>query len=100
MKNTKKSILLFAVAATLIFSSCGEAKEGEKKDSAPTVCDCVKMSEEMMNEMQEAGADEAKMKEIEEKYKETAEACKKLGEAAEGDPEAMKKLQEEASNCK
>jgi len=96
----KKSILLISTISILVLSACSESKdkEDDKKSSEISVCECVKMSEEMMKEMEGVIDDEVKMKEIEEKYKETAEACKKLGEGKSD--EEMKKLQEEASKCK
>jgi len=95
----KKLILSTAVIIAFALSSCG-GKDGEdQKDAAgPTICDCVKMGEEVQKEMEEAGGDEAKLKEIEEKYELKAEECKKLVEGKSDDQ--MKKLQEEASKCK
>lgn len=84
----KKVMLSVAVVATLALASCG----------GPSICDCVKMGEEMMKEAE--GADEAKMKEIEEKYKDKAEACKKMGEEAQKDEAKAKEMAEEAKNCK
>jgi hypothetical protein len=85
----KKVIYSVAIVATMALASCG---------GGTSVCDCVKTMEEMMKEVQEAGGDEAKMKEIDEKYKDKAEACKKLGEGKSD--EEKKKLAEEAKNCK
>ena len=101
----KKLILFTAVITAFALSSCG-GKDGEdqkdgggQKDAAgPSVCDCVKMGEEFQKEMKEAGDDEAKLIEIQEKYKLKAEECKKLGEGKSDDE--MMKLQEEASKCK
>lgn len=87
-KTMKKVLFSVAVVATMALASCGGA----------SVCDCVKTMEEMMKEVEEAGGDEAKMKEIEEKYKDKAEACKKLGEGKSD--EEKKKMAEEAKNCK
>jgi len=92
----KKSIFAIAVAA-LILGSCGGA-DSEKKEEAMTVCDCVRISKEMMKDIETAGSDMTKMSEIEEKYKNEIEACKKLGEGKTD--EEMKKLEEEAKNCK
>ena len=95
-----KIILTLAVFSLLIITSCGGAKEGdENKDSkAPTVCECMDAMNQMMEEMQAVGMDEAKVQEVEEKYKDKAEACKKLGEGLSDEEQA--KLQEEARNCK
>ena len=75
-------------------------KEGdENKDSkAPTVCECMDAMNKMMEEMQAVGMDEVKVKDVEEKYKDKTEACKKLGEGLSEEEQA--KLQEEARNCK
>jgi hypothetical protein len=56
------------------------------------------MSGEAEKEMEAAGGDEAKIKEIGEKYKAKAEECKKLGEGKS--EEELKKMAEEAKNCK
>jgi hypothetical protein len=95
-----KIILTLGAFSLLVFTSCGGAKEGdENKDSkAPTVCECMEAMNQMMAEMQEVGMDEAKAKEVEAKYKDKAEACKKLGEGLSEEEQA--KLQEEARNCK
>ena len=86
----KKVIYSVAIVATMALASCG----------GPSICDCVKSFEEMGKELEEADGDEAKMKEIEEKYKDKKDACKKLGEEAEKDEEAKKKMEEEMKNCK
>ncbi len=87
----------------LIFSSCGGAKETEENEEneeakAPTVCECMDAMNKMMEEMQAVGMDEVKAKEVEAKYKDKAEACKKLGEGLSEEEQA--KLQEDARNCK
>lgn len=84
----KKVIYSVAIVATMALASCGGA----------SVCDCVKAFDEMSKEMKEAGDDEAKIKEIEEKYKSKEEECKKLGEGKSD--EEKKKMAEEAKNCK
>lgn len=96
----KKFILKLAAFSLIIITSCGGAKEGdENKDSkAPTVCECMDAMNKMMEEMQEVGIDEAKVKEVEEKYKDKVEACNKLGEGLSDEEKA--KLREEARNCK
>ncbi|GEM_PF-6696278 len=63
----KKLLLLPAVA--LMMASCGGVD----------VCSCKKTGEDMMAEMKDAKDDDAR-KAIEEKYKEDAEACKKMSE--------------------
>lgn len=83
----KKVMLSVAVVAAFAFASCG----------GPSVCDCVKAQEEMMKEMDAAGDDEAKAKEVEEKFKSKQEECKKLGEGKSDDEK--KKLMEEAAKC-
>lgn len=85
----KKVLLSVAVVATLALASCG----------GPSVCDCVKLDDEMRKEMGDEPTEE-KAKEIEEKYKSKAEACKKLGEEAEKDEAKAKELMEEIKNCK
>lgn len=95
-----KIIITLTAFSLLIITSCGGAKEGDEKEGSkvPTVCECMDAMNQMMEEMQEAGMDEAKAKEIEEKYKDKADACKKLGEGLSEEEKA--KLQEEARNCK
>jgi hypothetical protein len=56
--------------------------------------------EEMMKEAQEAGGDEAKTKEIKEKYKDKVQACDKLFEEAKKDEAKAKAMEEEMKNCK
>ena len=85
----KKVIYSVAIVATMAFASCG---------GGSSICDCVKMSGEAEKEMEAAGGDEAKIKEIGEKYKAKAEECKKLGEGKS--EEELKKMAEEAKNCK
>lgn len=87
----KKVIYSVAIVATMALASCG---------GGASVCDCVKMGEEVQKEMEAAGGDEGKIKEIEEKYKDKAEACKKLGEEAKKDEAKAKEMMEEAKNCK
>lgn len=94
-----KTILILTAFSFLIITSCGGAKEEEKEESkAPTVCECMDVMNQMMEEMQAVGSDEAKAKEVEQKYKDKADACKKLGEGLSEEEQA--KLQEEARNCK
>ena len=100
----KKAMLSVAVMfAALTITSCGDDKEGSdesEKGGSPagyvneddkedgdkegsgslSVCDCVSMGEDMVKEMKDAGDDEDKLKEIEEKYKEKAEECEKMAE--------------------
>ena len=83
----KKVLLSVAVVAAFAFASCG----------GPSICDCMDAQKEMMKEMEAAGDDEAKIKEVEEKYKSKEEECKKLGEGKSD--EEMKKLMEEAEKC-
>ena len=87
----KKVIYSVAIVATMALASCG---------GAPSICDCVTMGEEAQKEMEEAGEDEAKIKEVEEKYKDKADACKKLGEEAKKDEAKAKEMMEEMKNCK
>jgi hypothetical protein len=95
-----KIILTLAVFSLLIITSCGGVKEGyeNKESKAPTVCECMDAMNQMMEDMQAVGMDEAKVNEVEEKYKDKVEACKKLGEGLTEEEQA--KLQEEARNCK
>jgi len=86
----KKVIYSVAIVATMALASCG----------GPSVCDCVKMGEEAMKAYEEAGDDEAKLKEVKEKYEKEGEACKKMFEEAEKDEEKAKKMEEEAKACK
>ena len=88
-KIMKKVIYSVAVVAAFALASCG---------GGPSICDCVKMGEEMTKDMADSGMDEAKMKEIEAKYKDKAEACKKMGEGKSDEDKA--KMMEEAKNCK
>lgn len=82
-----KKVLLSAVAAGFLLASCGS-----------DVCDCVNGMEEMGKKMEEAKGDEEKMKKIQEEYKDLLDKCEKLGEGKSEDE--MKKLEEEAKNCK
>jgi hypothetical protein len=85
----KKVLLSVAVATTFAFTSCGGV----------SICDCAKtLPEAMMKDYEAAAGDEAKMKEIAEKYKPQMEACEKLGKDAS--EEEQKKMMEEAANCK
>jgi len=85
-----------AVATTVLLSSCGGAD----------MCSCMDGQEKMMKEMDEAGDDEAKLKEIEESYKAQMEECKKLGEKMQEEmkdlspEEAEKKMKEMVDACK
>jgi len=83
----KKLFVSAGVVSAMFLSSCGG-------DLSP--CDCMTTTVEMMKEASEAGQDEAKIKEIEEKYKSEMEACKKMGENMEKELEdcpAMKEMQ-------
>jgi hypothetical protein len=84
----KKVLLSVAVATTFAFTSCGGV----------SVCDCVKMSEEMMKDIEAAGDDESKYADIEKKYKAKGEACEKLADGKSD--EEKKKMMEEMMNCK
>lgn len=85
----KKVLLSVAVVATVALASCG----------GPSVCDCVKLDDEMRKEMGDEPTDE-KRKEVEESYKSKIDACKKLGEEAQKDEAKAKELMEEMKNCK
>lgn len=79
---------MFAVAvATIGLASCG----------GPSICDCVKAEEEMRKALDEAGDDEAKVKEVKESFKDKEEACKKLAEGKSEDE--LKELMKEAEKC-
>lgn len=93
----KKTLLLAGTLLAISFTSCGGGEENKEEKKAMTVCDCMKASEDMMQEADEAAGDEAKMKEIEEKYKSQIEECKKMGEGKS--EEEMKALMEEAKKC-
>ena len=98
----KKMMFSLVAVAALALVSCGskeaENKDAENKEGGPSVCDCVKMGEEAAKEMKDANGDEAKLKEITEKYEKKAEECKKLGEGKSD--EEKKKMMEEAAKCK
>ena len=79
---------LFIVPALAFLVSCG---------GGMSVCDCKKKMDEMSKEIVEAGADEAKMKEIQDKYKADIEACTKMAEGKT--EEEQKKMAEEAAKC-
>jgi|688.fasta_scaffold494140_1 hypothetical protein len=93
----KKMMFSLVAVAALALVSCG-SKDAENKEGGPSVCDCVKMGEEAAKEMKGANGDEAKLKEITEKYEKKAEECKKLGEGKSD--EEKKKMMEEAAKCK
>jgi hypothetical protein len=67
----KKVLLTLTVAAGLAMTSCGGLD----------MCSCFEKQTEMSKELEAAGDDEAKQKEVEEKYKADEEACKKIGDA-------------------
>ena len=75
------------VVSAMFLSSCG---------GALSPCDCITTTVEMMKEASEAGQDEAKIKEIEEKYKSEIEACEKMGENMEKEMEGLSDEEREA----
>ncbi len=83
----KKLILPVAAFSMLFLTSCG----------GTSVCGCMDSYLEMSKEMKAANGDETKMKEIQEKYKDEEEACKKLDEGKTS--EEKEKMQEEAKKC-
>ena len=93
----KKMMFSLVAVAALALVSCG-SKDAENKEGGLSVCDCVKMGEEAAKEINDAKGDEAKLKEITEKYEKKAEECKKLGEGKSD--EEKKKMAEEAAKCK
>jgi hypothetical protein len=86
------------VAATLGLAlvSCGGEDE-KTENSAPTVCDCMQMGEDMAKETMDA-KDAAGIKALEEKYAEKMKACDKLTEGKTD--EEKKAMMEEAAKCK
>jgi hypothetical protein len=82
-----KKVLFSAIVAGFLFASCGS-----------DVCDCVNAMEEMEKKMKDADGDMDKIKKVQEEYKDQLEKCEKLGEGKSEDE--MKKLEEEAKNCK
>lgn len=94
----KKTLIMASAILAISFTSCGGGEEKEGENKAMSVCDCMAASDEMMNEVDKAEGDDAKMKEIEEKYKSKMEECKKMGEGKS--EEEMKALMEEAQKCK
>jgi hypothetical protein len=99
-----KKIMLSAVVCTaLIMSSCGaesDSKKGEekvKKDPMSEMCECFDMAMEVSKEMMEAGGDEEKMAEIEDKHMEQKVKCDELGDKMQ---EEMKGATEEENEAK
>lgn len=84
-----KKYLILVPAFLLFLSSCGGGAD---------VCSCKKTMEDMSKDMEAAGSDETKMKEIATKYAADAEKCKNLGEGKS--EEDLKKMAEEMKNCK
>ncbi|MCB9189848.1 MAG: hypothetical protein H6599_11285 [Flavobacteriales bacterium] len=91
----KKVLLSLGVVAAMAMTSCG----------GHDMCSCAETRLEAMKEMEAAGDDEAKLKEIEEKYKADEEACKKLGDEMKeemkdlSDEDKMKKMEEMMDEC-
>ena len=91
----KKVLLTLTVAAGLAMTSCG----------GMDMCSCFEKGMEMSKEMEAAGDDEAKQKEVKEKYKADEEACEKLRETMEKEmkdmtpEEAKKKGEEMMESC-
>ena len=85
----KKVLLSVAVVAALGLASCG----------GPSVCDCVDGRKKMMEEVDAAEGDEAKIKEIKESYEGQKEACEKMADAVKDDEEAANKMMEEIKAC-
>ncbi len=87
MRTLTKTLLAVAVSAFL-FTSCAGGSE---------VCGCADTMLSMMKDYKAANKDEAKMKAIEEKYKDKVEKCKKLDEGKSDDDK--KKMDEEMKKC-
>ena len=83
----KKLFVSAVVISVMFFTSCG---------GAPSACNCIDMSLSMMKEAGGNLGDEAKMKEIEEKYKSDIEACEKMGEKMEKEAEGLSDEEKEA----
>ena len=83
----KKLVVSAGIVSAMFLASCG---------GTISPCDCMTTSVEMMKEAKEAGEDEAKIKEIEEKYKSEMEACKKMGENMEKEMEGLSDKEKEA----
>jgi hypothetical protein len=91
----KKVLLTLTVAAGLAMTSCG----------GTDMCSCFETQMEMSKELEAAGDDEAKQKEVEDKYKADKDACKKLGETMKeemkdmSNEDAEKKFKEMQDDC-
>jgi basic membrane lipoprotein Med (substrate-binding protein (PBP1-ABC) superfamily) len=93
----KKVFFTLTAIAVIGLTSCGD-KDKEKEASGPTVCDCVKMGEEAEKEYRNAGDDEEKLKQIDEKYNKKYKECDELVKGKSD--EELTKLMEEAEKCK
>lgn len=80
----KKVLLVLGVISTVGMISCGGEEEKEGEDKGIGVCDCMELSEKMMD-MEDMEEMEAFSKE----HKDEFEACEKLGKEM-GEEEAMK----------
>ena len=83
----KKVLLTLTVAAGLAMTSCGGLD----------MCSCFEKGMAIEKEMEAAGDDEAKVKEIEAKYKADEEACKAISEKMQAE---MKDLTPEETKAK
>ncbi|MCC5923353.1 MAG: hypothetical protein JJT77_06180 [Crocinitomicaceae bacterium] len=66
----KKSVIVLSVIALVSLASCG--------GGATTPCDCANALKEMTKDYEAANMDEAKMKKLEEKYKQINDDCEAL----------------------
>jgi hypothetical protein len=106
----KTLIYVLPLMLGLILFSCGDSADADEEDPAKMdlkteMCGCAEMNLEMYKKMKETGDDVAKLKEIEETYKDDMEACQRVGKdyartiegMSEEEQEAREK--EEIENC-
>ncbi len=83
----KKIIVSAAVLAVLVLSSCGKSE----------VCSCAETGLSMMKELKESKMDQAKMEEIQTKYKADMEKCQKMNDGKSD--EERKAMETEMKEC-
>lgn len=97
----KKSFFVSLVGLSLFLSSCGE--NIEEVSEPTTLCDCIELQLEIMEDTKGINFDDAAMKEIEEKYAEEFEICDQIGKEMEAEfegltPQEAEKVQQDMIN--
>lgn len=95
---TRKFLFAGAAILALGLNSCNTEKE-------TTLCDCIELQAQILEESKDLDFGDPKMKEIEEQYAEQMEACEIIGENLQkefdelSNEEAMKKQEEMFQDC-